>query len=598
MPRPGCVWSQVLLIDLADIAELRDLGALRALFLRPVITWSPENYSHPLRYTPAPERPPRILPTSEPLVARVLTALYGKATRPVVVPDVDGSRYEDLVFALWSQQWPRLRRNFSFSTGSFADRGRGGRAFDVQITPEANLAVWPRDRVIVLDGHDVEGVAPTINHTEIWLQTARADLLSPDSHGLRTFLRTYGADVEALREAFIPLTRLHDHFSTKGTGPWTATLREIAMEFPAPGEALTLKQRSVSTSPGLSVEAKLNRLMDSIRFLCVEDRTESFSQVNFDFTTAVVELWPLQREAVVAILAESPLSEIRWTNLAKTVANSVSADEIPWLERQHPQLLAPFVRLKPTLATSFHLWQLSDRTQWLVVEALEASNVSQEVWRDIIGAMLAAGSTTAAREVTERAGPAALDGALRWIEKELSAEMPPPIWREALRPLAEQRLAGNFLSSKQFAFCAAIVPVDVAANLSATRSDLRALASEPLENLPSALRLRTAFLLVTLGLQASAEVGAPLLAWGFFAVHAALQSSTEPPEAWRLLYPRLPTLWFWEEWDRCEKLRRALGNWLREYPSAFNTILAAARTPAERKWLESLDIINNSRAMR
>ena len=74
-------------------------------------------------------------------------------------------------------------------------------------------------------------------------------------------------------------------------------------------------------------------------------------------------------------------------------------------------------------------------------------------------------------------------------------------------------------------------PPTVASRLSASRPDLQTLAAEPVENLPPALRLPTAFLLVTLGLQASPQTGAPLIARGFFAVHDALEGAVEPPEA-------------------------------------------------------------------
>src|SRR5690348_15482342 len=35
MPRPGCVWSQVLLIETADLERITDLGELRGFFRRP-----------------------------------------------------------------------------------------------------------------------------------------------------------------------------------------------------------------------------------------------------------------------------------------------------------------------------------------------------------------------------------------------------------------------------------------------------------------------------------------------------------------------------------------------------------------------------------
>ncbi len=272
------------------------------------------------------------------------------------------------------------------------------------------------------------------------------------------------------------------------------------------------------------------------------------------------------------------------------MAGRVSQDEIQWLWNTHPELLVVLVRLNPNLATTPSVWRLPERGQWSAVEALEANTVSQVLWRKIVRAMLTAGTTVGAQEVTHRAGAAALDAALDWIIDSLSADIPLSLWREVLRPLAEERLAGAMLSPSELAFCTAIVPPTIAARLSATRADIQALASEPLEKLPSSLRLPMAFLLVTLGLQASAEIGASLLARGLFPVHEALEGATEPPEAWRLLQPHLPVLWYWQEWDRCEKLRRGLANWLRAYPTAFKTVLAAARNHADRQLVESLGI--------
>src|SRR5713226_7421421 len=37
MPRPGCVWSHVLLLGLTDLARIPDLSILRSLCLRPTV---------------------------------------------------------------------------------------------------------------------------------------------------------------------------------------------------------------------------------------------------------------------------------------------------------------------------------------------------------------------------------------------------------------------------------------------------------------------------------------------------------------------------------------------------------------------------------
>ncbi len=590
MPRPGCVWSHVLLLDLADIAELRDLGTLRRLFLRPATPLQLEHYSRPLLY-PAQRGPTAQSSSDENLAPRLLAALYGEPQRPVVVPAAAVSpAHEDVVFALWSQQWPRLRRNFRFSTGSFADRGRGGPAFDLQITPEANRSAWPQDGLHIFLGLNSESATKMIRCEEAWVRVVLDDLLHPDAGGFRSFLHTFGADVTSLRAALIPFARIHSRFGMDFPASWMDTLRAIATEFPAPEQARTLKQESVATPLPCSEEAKLSRLMDCIGFLCVEDTTGAFAQVGFDFEVALRNLWSVRRQDIADILSKPPLTEVRWTALANAVAVFIETGEMSWLFEVHPELLVPLIRLNPRLATAPSVWELPDRIQWAVVEALEAQvdSVWPTVWCDIIRAKLTGGNEVAAREIAQHAGPAALETALKWLVETHSTRLVSPLWREVLRPLAEERLAGGNLTPHELAFCAAMVPPPVAAALPATRSDIQELAVNSLNILPAPLRLPTAFLLCTLGLQASEWDGAALLARGFFPVLEALDGAVEPPEAWRMLQPHLPTLWFWEEWDRCLKLRRGLENWLRAHPNALDTILEAATKRADRSWLESL----------
>jgi hypothetical protein len=108
------------------------------------------------------------------------------------------------------------------------------------------------------------------------------------------------------------------------------------------------------------------------------------------------------------------------------------------------------------------------------------------------------------------------------------------------------------------------------------------------EDLPEALRLPAAFLLVMLGLRANGTEGATLLARGFFNVYDALDGAAEPPEAWRLIQPQLPVLWFWQEWDRCEKLRRGLSAWAGNNDRFVHIVAKAARSERDREIMKTI----------
>jgi hypothetical protein len=91
--------------------------------------------------------------------------------------------------------------------------------------------------------------------------------------------------------------------------------------------------------------------------------------------------------------------------------------------------------------------------------------------------------------------------------------------------------------------------------------------------------LHTAFLLVTLGLRAVNIQGLQPLVRGFCDVHEALASVRFSAESWQLLSPELPRLRAWRDWDRCEKLRWAVHNWLSKHMTSANMLQQLEMTP-------------------
>ena len=185
MPRPGCVWSHVLLIELADLASLVDLGELRHCFKKP-IEINKQTRCEPLRFVAKRDNAKPIAPNLMKDCKQFLTALYAAPESHFVTQAPDSKIYADLVFALWSQQWPRLRRSFRFSTGSFADRRRGGMAFDLQITPESNRRAWHRDSDALLIENVGESTEILTPNDEKWIRIALDDLLAPDTRNFRS----------------------------------------------------------------------------------------------------------------------------------------------------------------------------------------------------------------------------------------------------------------------------------------------------------------------------------------------------------------------------------------------------------------------------
>lgn len=198
MPRPGCVWTHSLIIENADLARVMSAKTLLDIFSRP--TGAPTHsslYGAPAHVTVQAkangiERMQR--------VNYLLEALYSFPTKQIVVEAAESLNDEQVVTAIWMQQWPRLRRSFGFCTLSGMDRTKKGVALDLQFTRERGsqlLAKFP-------DALVAEQTA-----TSETLRSLLDDLAEPASSTLREFLRRIGGDVDGGRRAMLPLCKLY-----------------------------------------------------------------------------------------------------------------------------------------------------------------------------------------------------------------------------------------------------------------------------------------------------------------------------------------------------------------------------------------------------
>jgi len=176
MPRPGCVWTHTLLVDFTDLGAIDTLTDLLALLRRPTSTSDVLDYSVPKWLRPSEHfSTPKI---AERWTRQVLAALYGKAQSRIVASRSEAN-VDESVIALWSQQWPRLRRTFRFCTFAIGDRSSEEVGFDLQVVPATDRNFRARFSDVV-DADAVSSIG-----LDAWIDDAVDDLLMPGRHGLR-----------------------------------------------------------------------------------------------------------------------------------------------------------------------------------------------------------------------------------------------------------------------------------------------------------------------------------------------------------------------------------------------------------------------------
>jgi hypothetical protein len=259
MPRPGCVWTHMLLLDPKLFEELDDLSGFDALMRRPATPDDRASYARPIAI---PSSADRFLDGQQASVAfcdfdgnsttEVLEVLYGGREGPVEVSRP--GELDRLVLAVWSQQWPRLRRNFRFQTAASMGPEGAEKRFDLQMRLGLGSTRNPR----VLSGTDAE-----------WLCVSVDDIERSSDHRLRTFLWRYGQDVKRQRGSFRPLAQLFTIVEFKANRSSVNVPKSICGWFPEPDDALTLKHDLID---GIIFE---DLQVDAILYLCEADKGRS-----------------------------------------------------------------------------------------------------------------------------------------------------------------------------------------------------------------------------------------------------------------------------------------------------------------------------------
>lgn len=582
MPRPGCVWSHVLLVELSTIARIEDLSLLRKLFRRPdfALQTSFSSYIDELELDQA-----KLVENKQAAIDRtraraLLDALYGNPAHGIVVLDQTSQPWEEIVFAIWSQQWPRLRRNFSFSTSSLGDRRLAGVKFDLQIAPIRSERLWRRDefptQVLNMEIQANKSALPPL---EPWMNFILADLECGEGSQLRNFLFSYGSDVEPPREAFFRLVKSYAILNK--TLDWGERLGAISDLFPGEHEALRLKEMLVS--PDSATESE--REWSTAVFLLTSERAKAFAKVSFDHVRLVPDLWQKKRGEVLEIVAQLVRKDENPTSTAfvNAIGKCITPDDLRNIASRYPELIPVFIRQRPELAYDTGTWELPGYVQSQIFEVLEELSLKEDVWAKIMGAMFVAATYVSVDRAVKHSGSFAIQGAYRWLQLPISSTLlPSSAWRYALMDVATNELKnGKTLLPAELALCSWIArPDTVRRALSITRPDVLELADTPLEALPKPLRSYTAFLLVTVGLSCRNIKGVKLIKRGYFLVHEILAGNKASDDEWSLINPELPRIG-WGEWDRCEKLRRATRKWLKKYAGNSNLLLAAAATSQE-----------------
>jgi len=370
MQRPGCVWTHTLLISFADLGKIPDLDQLLNYFKRP----TKEHYSG---YASSIFIEKEDLKNSNEIfentidVIPLLDALYDNPETTVLLPAYNSEDYEKKIVQIWSNQWPRLRRNFSFCSGALNLKVIDGAEFDLQIIPYRSVGTIEKQSIGSIT------VSQQINIENNW--TGLFNAVSKNK--LRKFLWLYGSDVKGLRKNYKPLLELLE--MTESNKPDVERIITILYKSFEDKEGLQLKNE-IYNSRGLFNTNELQVLNYLI------SRKEDFigkDFINEKLVNALKENRITVNEFFDFYINSAP--ELLDNHLLDNL--SIKSSDLIELIQRDSRLINLFETKIPEISILDETWHLPFETQRILVDILEHSQSVN--WEDSIRSILKSGSS-------------------------------------------------------------------------------------------------------------------------------------------------------------------------------------------------------------
>jgi hypothetical protein len=371
--RPGAVWSHVLLVDFVDLGALDHLGVLASLFKRPKT--GKDGESPGKQYSVARKLPVGSTTTSIPQPKaddderlRTLWTAYGEDSSGVLrVAGVE--RLEALLFEIWTQQWPRLRRSFAFRTRYRV--AESSAAFDLQLVERLH-----RDQTNGSLNLQPPG----------WLERLARDLIKPTAT-FRGFLRRFGAESENGKVDLQGLVGIWLQLEQEADPRELST--EVCVSFRKQHSMGELKRTlfgPFDAAKKIGPHGELERL---IAILAARP-AKALDLNDLEFEARVDGLWRGKGDDAVRLLCGlgnwEPSNKRALSILMRSAVENVSAANIVTVATSDDNLALALVEQRPDLLRSASLWRGDEP---FVSELLELTRgLDSESRQEVVVALL------------------------------------------------------------------------------------------------------------------------------------------------------------------------------------------------------------------
>jgi hypothetical protein len=563
MPRPGCVWTHTITLPVQTLATISALVSLTRVFRRPKRGFLKSDYAETISFERSPVQVNALEEDAEVprgQLGSIFSAYYGSPNfSPVVLVARDSDEFSEAIFALWSQQWPRLRQKFLFCTGSLSGRSFDGRTFDIQCSPPTAAKDVAREAVAEPLRVEPILIPPDGNTRPPDLESAVDDAVLPNGGAFRTFLWA-SVDDSADRRDVSYFAKIYDVVTTSQSV--NAVIHLVAESFPEPNRGTRLKQLLFGNDR-LDFVARNFQDRDILFSLATTTDFQVFDSEALSIEDRITRLCankPDEARWLLRQLLEATVNDLGETILPTLIVH-MDTDTAKEITQERPKFLPGLFRAKPDLARSPELWKLGgDRKRELFEAVVGQKELDSSAIHGIVAALLDSNSEGFLRRSIDHWGKDAVFSILDWVDSHEGR-----MSRASRDALSNQPdLVMDWVQQKSDSSPASVVAVAHVVAPYASRISER----------DSAVWLRTfrdvqgtandaekdylASLLLTLAFCNAPPAPLDLVAESYQRVHQSAWEERLSDEAWSIVEPFVPELSWWKNWDKCERLNRGL----------------------------------------
>jgi len=567
MPRPGCVWTHTIVLPAQTLGSISSLASLTELFRRPTRSFLKSDYAETIPFESDSVKT-TVLEQTEPVLkdqlGSIFSAYYGSPLpSPLVLVARDSDEFSDAIFAIWSQQWPRLRQNFSFCTGSLSGRSLDGRAFEIQCAPPTLAKDVARDAqtyplLVVSDQ------IPTVMPSDKLISTqdltpAIDDALILSGGPFRAFLWS-SVDDSTDRKDVSYFAKIYDAVSTSQSV--NAVVHLVAEFFPEPSTGARLKQLLFGNDrPDFAARNFQDR--DVLFSLATTTDFRTFDSEALSIENRVSRLWaskPSDARWLLRQLFEGTVNDLGERIWSALIVH-MDAETAQEITRERPKFLPGLFRARPDLARSPELWKLGgDRKRELFESVAGQKELDPSAIHGIVAALLESNSEGFLRRSIDHWGKDAVFSILDWVdshEGQMSRASRDALFNQP--DLVMDWVQENTDRSPASLLAVAHVVAPYASRISKRDSEVWLRTFREVQGTATEVEKNYfASFLLTLAFCNAPPAPLDLVAESYQRVHEAAWVERLSDEAWSLVEPFVPELSHRKNWDWCERLNRGL----------------------------------------